>query len=301
MSEDMAMSEDMTRSRGSERPQWLDVAVTVLPPLSLITALLVYFASVRRAAFATALGLNVDLMEESSILGYLLRSTQAVFFPLLVAISGLLMWFWADRMLRRWVCSRVHLQAISRASWVLPVGAAGLVVSAVLLATVSTVAKPYVLMVLPFVVALAVLAAIYGASLRRLVDDKGGDQDSVGRRWAINGLIGFLVSLLLFAGMDNFAQVVGRGLAEGIIRQPQLNTNPVLLYSAQDLQLDPVAAVRQELPGGERAAYRYQGLRLAFVDGGRYFLIGRNWRPRGGTMIVLSQEGLRIEFPRGVR
>ena len=297
------MSEDATRSRGNERPQWLDVVVTVLPPLSLITALLVYFAWVRRAAFATALGLNVDLMEGSSILGYLLRSTQAVFFPLLVAILGLSMWLWVDQMLRRWVCRRIHLHAISRASRVLPVSAAGLVVSAVLLAMVSAVAKPYVLVVLPFVVAVAVLAAIYGASLRRLVDGKGDDQDSVGRRWAINGLIGFLVSLLLFAGMDNFAQVVGRGLAEGIIRQPQLYTNPELLYSAQDLQLDPAAAVRQELSGGERAAYRYryQGLRLAFVDGGRYFLIGRNWRSRGGTMIVLSREGLRIEFPRGVR
>lgn len=296
-----ATNEDAADSRGAERPQWLDVAVTVLPPLSLITALLIYFAAARRAAFAEGLGLNVDLIEDSSILGYLLSSTQAVFFPLTVASIGLLLWLLVDRMLRRWACSRVHLQAISRVAWALPVGAAVLVVGTVLVAMVSPVAKPYVLVVRPFVLALAILAAVYGASLRHLLDGKSCDQGSIGRRWAINALIGLLVSLLLFAGMDNFAQVVGYGLAERIIEQPQRFTNPVLLYSAQDLQLDPAAAVRQDLPGGDHAAYRYRyrGLRLAIVDGGRYFFIGRNWRPRSGTIIVLPREGLRIEFPRG--
>jgi hypothetical protein len=292
------MSEDGARTRGDERPRWLDVAVTVLPPLSLITALLVYFASARRVAFATALGLNGDLLEEASILSYLLRSTNEVFVPLLVANIGLLLWLWVDRMLRRWARSRVHFQAIS---WALQVIAAILVLGTVLAVMVSSVVQPYVLVFWPFVVTLAVLAAAYGASWRHLADCKGGDPSSVGRRWAINALIGLLVSLLLFWGMDGFAQVVGRGLAERIIEQPQRYTDPVLLYSAQDLQLDPAAAVRQELSGGEHAAYRYryQGLRLAFVDGGRYFLIGQNWRPRGGTMIVLSREGLRMEFPRG--
>jgi hypothetical protein len=294
------MSEDVAANPAHERPRWLDVAVTVLPPLSLVTALLVYFAWVRRLAFAEALGLNVDLMAESSILSYALRSTGVVFFPLVVASSGLLLWLWVDRILRRWAHSRVHLQAILRASWWLPAGAAVIVLSAVSVAMIFPVTKPYVRLVLPFVLVLAVLAAAYGASLRRLARGKVGDQGSVGRRWAINAVIGLLVSLLLFAGMNNFAYVVGYGLAAGIIEQPQRYTYPVLLYSARDLQLDPATALRQELPGGDYTAYRYRyaGLRLAFVDGGRYFLIGRNWRARGGTIIVLSPDGLRIEFPR---
>jgi hypothetical protein len=295
------MSGDTASSSEEGQPRWLDVAITVLPPLSLITALLIYFAAVRRVAFAEALGLNVDLLEESSILGYVLRSTGVVFFPVLVATIGFLLWLWMDRILRRWVHGRVHLRVISRASWALPVAAVLLVLGVVLVAMISRGARPYVHVVLPFVAVLAILAAVYGASLRRLLGDRDSDQVSVGRRWAINALIGLLVSLLLFAGMDNFAHVVGYGLAEGIIKQPQLNTNPVLLYSSQDLQLDPAAAIRQELPGGEHAAYRYryQGLRLAFVDGGRYFFIGQNWRPRSGTMIVLHLDGMRIEFTRG--
>lgn len=196
---------------------------------------------------------------------------------------------------------RVHLQALSRISWALPVSAIIVVLSTVLIAMVSPTAKPYVLVFWPFVVALAVLGAVYGASLRHLTGRNTGDKDRVGRRWAINAVLGLLVSVLLFWGMDGFARVVGRGLAERIIQQPQLHTQLVLLYSAQDLQLDPAAAVRQELPGGEHTAYRYryQGLRLAFFDGGRYFLVGQNWRPRGGTMIVLPSDGVRMEFPRG--
>ncbi|MGH3798391.1 MAG: hypothetical protein ACRDSP_26385 [Pseudonocardiaceae bacterium] len=72
----------------------------------------------------------------------------------------------------------------------------------------------------------------------------------------------------------------------------------MLLYSAEDLRLDPATATRQELPGEEHAAYRYryQGLRLAFADEGNYFLIGRTWQQRDGTLIVLPHDGIRIEF-----
>lgn len=296
----VVINEDEEVNREEERPQWLEIALVVLPPLSLITALLVYFAAVQRAAFADGLGLNVDFIEEASVLSYLLRSTQSVFFPLAVASLGLLLWLWVDRMLRRWVCSRAHLRAISRASWVLPASAAVLIFGTVLVAMVSPVAAPYVLVVRPFIWALAVLVAAYGPSLRRLVDGDGGRSGSVGRRWAINAMIGLLVSLLLFDGMYNFAQVVGYGRAQRIIDEPQLFTKPVVLYSAQDLQIDQAAAVRQDLPVADHLAYRYryQGLRLVFVDGGRYFLIGRNWQSGSGAVIVLPREGLRIEFPR---
>jgi len=294
-------NEEVAGKRGGERPQWLDVAVTVLPPLSLITALLVYFGWERRIAYAAALGFDVGLLEEASIPGYLIRSVGTVFFPLLVTTVGLLLWLGVDRMLRRWARDRAHLLAISRASWILPVSGAILVLVILLVEAVFPVAQPYVSLVLPFLLALAVLTAVYGASLRRLADRKASGEDDNRRRWAINALIGLLVSLLLFWGMDGFAQVVGRGLAKRINEQPHRYTQPVLLYSAQDLHLDPATATHQELPGEEHSAYRYryEGLRLVLVNGDQYFLIGRTWRSRGGTLIVLPRDGIRIEFPRG--
>lgn len=295
------MSEEKAGNPSDEQPQWLGVAVSVLSPLSLLTALLVYFGAVLRGAFAGALGFDIDLVEEPSILDYVLRSVQPVYFPLLVAVVGLLLWLWVDRILRRWARDRIHLRAISRVSRALPVSGAVLVLLTVLVARISPLANAYVSVIWPFLVALAVLAAAYGASLRHLADRSARGGAGAGRRWATNALTGLLVSLLLFWGMDGFAKVVGRGLAERIIEYPRQYTDPVLLYTAQDLQLDPAAATREPLPGGEHSAYhyRYHGLRLIFVDSDHYFLIGRTWRSRGGALIVLPRDGIRIEFPRG--
>ncbi len=294
------MSEEAAGARGDTRPRWLDVAVTLLPPLSLITALLVYFAWVRRLAYAAALGFDASLLADASIAGYLLRSVGAVFFPLTVATIGVLLWLWMDPRLRRWARDG-RRAAVSRAACALPVSGVVLVLVAWLVARLSPIAAPYVSLVWPFLLALPVLAVAYGASLRRAAGLGAGGRDGAGRRWAINALMGLLVSLLLLDGVDGFAQVVGRGLAERVTDQPLRYTQPVLLYSAQDLHLDPAAATRQELAGEEHSAYRYryEGLRLIFVDGGRYFLIGRTWQPHVGTLIVLPPDGVRLEFLRG--
>jgi len=94
--------------------------------------------------------------------------------------------------------------------------------------------------------------------------------------------------------------VVGRGLAQQVIDDPDQHTRPVLLYSTDDLQLDQADATGIELmiEGQDGYRHRYEGLRLAFVDGGSYFLIPRTWQSPQGKMIVLSQDGLRIEFTR---
>ncbi|MDQ3886518.1 MAG: hypothetical protein M3308_05800 [Actinomycetota bacterium] len=274
--------------------------MTVLSPLSLIVALLVYFAQVRESAYARTLGFNPSLLEEKPISTYLIGSVEAVFFPLLVAVIGLLLWLWLDRLLRQWVRDGLHLHLIFPVSWVLLGCGATLIMISLFVNAVSPVARPYVSLTLPFLLALAVLVAAYGASLRRLAARNATREEGVSHRQAINALTGLLVSLLLFWGVDGFAQVVGRGLAERIIEQPQRSTRTVLLYSTQDLNLDLATAT--ELPGDENSTYRYryEGLRLVLVDGDNYFLIGQNWGPRSGTLIVLPRDEIRIEFPRGV-
>lgn len=290
----------MTDERGAERPPWLGVAVTVLPPLSLITALLVYFSWIRRAEYVTTLGLNVDLIEQGPLFDQLLSSVDTVYLPLLVAAVGLLLWLGADRVLRRWARDQSRRQAVFRVSWALTASTTALLMGTVLWGVFSPVAQPYTSLAWPFLAALAVLAAPYGTSLRRLTDRKTTAKDSVGHRWASNSVIGLLAALLLFYGMDGFAKFVGVGLALRIIDHPSRFTQPVLLYSAQDLQLDRATASRQELPGGEHNAYhyRYEGLRLVLVDRSQFFLIGRTWQTRSGTLIVLPRDGIRIEFPR---
>jgi hypothetical protein len=276
------------------------MAITILPPLSLITALLVYFSWVRQAEYVTALGLNVNIIEQGPLSDRLLRSVDTVYFPLLIASIGFFLWLQIDRVLRRWAGDHGRGRVVFRVSWALPVSAVTVTAGTVLLGILSPTAAPYVSLVWPFLAALTILATAYGASLRRLVGRKATGEDNDGYRWASNAVIGLFTTLLLFHGMDGFAKVVGNGLAQRIIDYPSRFTQAVQLYSAQDLQLDPDTAIRQELPGGERTAYhyRYEGLRLIFVDASQFFLIGRTWQTRGGPLIVLPRDGIRIEFKR---
>lgn len=295
------MNEKVRGDHRNEAPQWLVFAMAVFPPLSLVVALLVYFAQVRESAYARALGFNSSLLEEASIPAYLVDSAGAVFFPLLVAVIGLLAWLVVDVVLRRWARAPTHVQVISRVSWVLPLSGTILVLASLLIRKLSSAAQPYISLALPFLFTLAVLAAAYGASLRRLIAQDASREGHSSHRWAINGLTGLLVTLLLFWGVDGFAQAVGRGHAQRVIEKPNQYTRSIVLYSAQDLHLDPPTVTKQKLPGDDQSAYgyRYEGLRLVLVNDDHYFLIGKTWRSRNGTIIALPRDGVRIEFPRG--
>jgi hypothetical protein len=156
---------------------------------------------------------------------------------------------------------------------------------------------------MPFLLAATVLAVGYGNSLRRAVRGRLPTRQNcaLDQSWLAGTILsGFLVALLLFAGVDGFAKVVGRGLAQQVIDDPAQYTRPVLLYSKNNLQLAPADATSIELAnqGQESYRYRYEGLRLAFVDGGSFFLIPRTWRTPQGKLIILRQDDLRIEFTR---
>ncbi|TCO59400.1 hypothetical protein [Actinocrispum wychmicini] len=69
-------------------------------------------------------------------------------------------------------------------------------------------------------------------------------------------------------------------------------------YIVLDLHSAPTTAdaSKTTLPGVDGYHHRYEGLRLAFVDWGSYFLIPRVWSNTHGKLIVLRQDGLRVEF-----
>ncbi|WP_132121827.1 hypothetical protein [Actinocrispum wychmicini] len=275
---------------------------TVIPPVTLVVALLVYFAQVRRIAQCSALGFDASLLQEPSIPAYLARSVGALYVPLVLITGIALVLLWLDRRLRTRLGDPRRLRSVLRISMMVPFGALGLVAIGGVLALLGPLPRAYVELFAPFLLAVVILSVWYGNALRRAVWRKL----PTSRRRALDepGLVttlltGFLVALLLFAGVDGFAKVVGRGLARQVIEYPEQNTKPVLLYSKEDLQLDQADASKTTLPGGaDGYHHRYEGLRLAFVDGGSYFLIPRVWASTHGKLIVLRQDGLRVEFLR---
>jgi len=289
--------------RTRDRAAWLEGFTTVLPPVTLVVGLLVYFAWVRQMAQSSALGFDVTILAEASIPAYLIRSVGALYFPLVVLTVVALALLWVDRRLRARLADRRRLRSLLRLSGAVP----AVVVALGLIAAVASLNGPllraYAVLAAPFLLAAAVLSFSYGNSLRRAVRGRLPTRRNRALdepRFARSLLTGFLVALLLFAGVDGFAKVVGRGLARQVVEDPVRHTRAVLLYSRDDLQLDPADATRTVLANQEQGGYhyRYEGLRLVFVNGGSYFLIPLTWQHSQGKLIVLGQDGLRIEFIR---
>lgn len=289
--------------RTPDRPVWLDWLTTALPPVTLVVALLVYFAWVRRIAQSAALGFDASILQEASIPAYLMRSVAALYTPLVVLTVAALVLLWLDRQLRARLDNRKQLRPLLRVACGVPVvvAATGLVVTMMSLA--DLVQRAHVVLVMPFLLAATVLAISYGNSLRRAVHNRLPTRRirALDHPWLAGTMLsGFLVALLLFAGVDGFAKVVGQGLARRVIDDPAQHTRPILLYSRHDLKLDSADATSTELANRDQDGYRYryEGLRLAFVDGSSFFLIPRTWQTPQGKLIVLRQDGLRIEFTR---
>lgn len=290
-------------NRDSSRAVWLEwLTTTVISPVSLVIALLVYFEYVRRIAQSSALGFDASILQEPSIPTYLMRSVDALNIPLVVLTVMALVLLWVDRRLRGRLDDWRRIRSVQRISRVLYVASGLIAAAAVMLAFGGPLLHAYVKLAPPFLLAVAVLGIWYGISLRRAVRMRlpTRHRSALDQQHLAGSLLaGFLVALLLFAGVDGFAKVVGQGFARQMIEHPERHTRLVLLYSEEDLQLDAADAMKTTLPDVQDSYnYRYDGLRLAFVDGGSYFFIPRTWRRTQGNLIVLHQDDLRIEFVR---
>jgi hypothetical protein len=288
----------------TERPAWLQWLTTAVPPLTLIVALLVYFAWERRIAQAAALGFDASVLAEPSIPAFLIRSVGSLYLPLVILTVAALVVLWVDRRLRIRLDDWRKLRGLLWVSRLVPTVVVALLPVAAAVSLFGPLMQAYVVLATPFLLAAAVQAVRYGDSLRRAMYGRVTEpphRANRGTSVAASLLTGLLTALLLFAGVDGFAQVVGRGLAQQVIDDPRHHTTPVLIYTIGDLQIGPTDATRVVLgmQGQEGYRYRYEDMRLAFVDGSLYFLISKGWGRSSGKIIVLKQDGIRVEFPRG--
>jgi hypothetical protein len=106
------------------------------------------------------------------------------------------------------------------------------------------------------------------------------------------------VTLLLFWGTADYAQALGRRLAvnfeQGVQYMPRAE-----VYALKPLGIGSDAVKEVKLGSGDTALYRYDGLRLLVLSGGRFFFLHDGWTPRDGTVIVLPDDNsVRIEYKR---
>jgi hypothetical protein len=118
-------------------------------------------------------------------------------------------------------------------------------------------------------------------------------------QWAVETTLDLsIVTLLLFWGSADYAQPLGRRLAtnfeQGVQYVPRAE-----IYSLKPLGIGSGAVKEVKVGTGGTPLYRYDGLRLLVLSGGRFFFLHDGWTTRGGTMIVLPDDNsVRIEFKR---
>jgi hypothetical protein len=287
----------MTETGGDGRSSWsraLGVVSAIGPPVTVATALLFYFGWARADAQAAFMGLNVSLFGYG-VQDYLLISINALFLPLVCILAASIAWLALDRVLRRRIEQDRRRAIILRAAGIAGLVSA-LVVGVSLLLAILEPARTALFT--PYLMAVGVLVATWCIHLRRLGRDGKVPALSTEQRAVETTLILSIVTLLLFWGTADYAQALGRRLAvdytQGVQFMPRAE-----VYSAKPLGIGSAAVREVSVGTADAALYRYDGLRLLVLSGGRYFFLHDGWTPQTGTVIVLPDDNsVRIEFRR---
>ncbi|MEV7604235.1 hypothetical protein AB0N65_02205 [Paenarthrobacter sp. NPDC089322] len=270
----------------------LEVLSVIGPPLTVATALLVYFGWARTDAQAKAMGLDVSLFGYT-VQDFILRSIQSLFQPLAWLVVIGLLWLMLDRAVSRLLAAARYRKVLRRSA--IAVAVLGFTYAAAMWVVVATQPER-VLLYVPFLIAAGLVVGAWGLSVRRRALASENSSPETGPRALERGLVFVLVTLLLFWGTSDYAQALGRGAA--LDYQERSNLLPsAVVYSKERLAVT-VPNVREDSAGTEaEPLYRYSGLRLLVVSGGRIFLLNDGWTLSQGRVVVLRDDGsVRVEY-----
>jgi hypothetical protein len=269
----------------------LEIIGRIVAPLTVITALLYYFAWVRTAAFYSHFGIDQRILAYS-FEDYLLRSTGVAFrplaFALLVAATSVALWYGLARMLDRSTLSRL-------VAFFLFTLAIGLLLYGVRVLFGLPARKPLWAAV---ALGIGMIAAELASSLLDHVSLAASDRTVLVRRV----LIGAGLLLALFWSTAVYAQLSGERLAEDWATKPRQRPSATIL-SEKDLELAGygITATRLSIDD-EGYEYKYEGLRVLVYSNSRWFLYPDSWNsdPLATVVVLRDEPTIRVEV-RAVR
>ncbi|WP_426995714.1 hypothetical protein [Pseudarthrobacter sp. N5] len=285
------MSED--RSLADSRWQRaFDILAVIGPPLTVATALLVYFGWARTDAQAKAMGFDVSLLGYS-VQDLVLRSIPSLFVPLVWLLIASVLWLATDTFLGG---QRTAGHRTAQIRWFAMLVMAAGAATAVATWLVMILQPERTLLYVPYVMAAGVLLAAWGLSLWRRSSARRGPNFLAGPRGLERTLVFTLVTLLLFWGTADYAQALGRRLAVSYEERSGLLPTAVV-YSRDRLGISAPNVLEDSTGTAGKELYKYSGLRLLVVSGGRIFLLHDGWTLRNGKVVVLPDNpSVRIEY-----
>jgi hypothetical protein len=194
----------------------LRLAVTVLGPITIVTALLYYYGYVTTYAEYAYFGVNVELLSYSSA-DYVLRSPASVFAPLLVLLVLVGLGYWAHVSLAGWDLQTTHPRRARVVFWVAIVGGAALLFRAALGIVDGNLSARELIGTTPAALGLGTLLALYSFRFRPARQPTSGPGQTSIAISTVAWVIGWcFVIASLFWLVNSFASAYGRGIGQDI-------------------------------------------------------------------------------------
>jgi protein-S-isoprenylcysteine O-methyltransferase Ste14 len=279
----------------------LEIIGLVAAPTALLTAIGYHFGWTFTNTRAEYFGIDYSTLGFSTA-DYLLRSSDALFVPLLailvVALAGVVL----HALVTRRIAERRGLSAMRRGAWIgeiVGLAVFGLGVAAVF----RPLPFPTHYLMPPITLGFGITLAAYAPFVLRALDFTEQPAQRRSRpTWEAAGmtLVMLLVVLSIFWASSAYASALGRGRAQELAES--LSSRPaVVVFSRQDLGIDAPGVTTKRI--GERESayrFRYSGLRLLIRTGNKFFLLPDDWsRERGIAIVLTDSEDIRLEFSPG--
>jgi len=290
---------------GRSVERWLGLATTVVAPVTVVSALLLYFGYASTRAMYEFFGIDVDAVGLSTQ-DFLMRSPRPLFVPLV----GLLLLGMLGLWLHGWVVSQAadpdHGRARLRrpARWLVTAGGLVLAAGIVLMLSypVRAVRDWHVYdLVVPLCLTVGTVLLVYGRHVASIsTDDPDASRDVRSRssRSLATVLAVGVVAAGVFWATSTLAQWSGRGQAE--ILAARLHELPSVILDTRErlyVQNSVIDESVLEFEEGQTFRYRYRQLRLLLVKGGEaMFLVPAQWSTSGTTLVVPMNDEVRVQF-----
>lgn len=283
------------RLTGAERPPATEAGVLRLlahvgSPIALATSLLLFFGWTRTRAEARTFGYDVSVTGMSAQ-DFVLKSVLILYVPVLILLIAAIGLAW------------LHAQAIRIAQGntgvrrALAWFAEALVTSWPIWLVLGVFAvlflPPLRLFAIPALLTVALVSIMYGDHLRSRLHRRDRLPS------AMRTLLIATLLLAVFWDTERVAGAVGSAYASQIASDPR-QLVAVTVSSPKRLGIAVPGIVESKLTAADSAyPYRYDGLRLLQVSGGRYFLISQDWSTANRRVLVIKiTDPYRVEFSR---
>ncbi|MFE4393386.1 MULTISPECIES: hypothetical protein [Streptomycetaceae] len=287
---------------GQRQPQprswadWLTRLATWIAPTTLLTALLFFFGYAYTSSLYAFFGIDAGTIGFATQ-DLLIRSSPALYLPAGVALCGALVGALGYHLATRAAGKGgAGARTVRRACWAVAALVVPLLVLGLLAGFEVFDAGP---LGTPLLIGGALLLAVLARMM--YVRGTGAPYPLTGERAALGVSVAIIV-LCSYWAVGDYAQQKGtadaQDLAHHLYRRPA-----VVLDTPERLHLGWPGVWETALPDvdqGARFRYRYEGLRLLALSGGRMFLVPRTWTWETGNGLILPFDAtVRVAFHPG--